>query len=90
MRESQSPRELKLREGDELKLVYPQADAEPDRYEDLDFSYFYLQPMDGPDRERNTDLAIRTVWIIPAGDSASKRTVHRVRCLVASISQELP
>jgi 7-carboxy-7-deazaguanine synthase len=51
--------ELKLREGDELKLVYPQEDGEPEKYEDLDFSYFYLQPMDGPDRERNTELAIR-------------------------------
>jgi 7-carboxy-7-deazaguanine synthase (Cx14CxxC type) len=51
--------ELKLRDGDELKLVYPQEGGEPERYEDLDFNYFYLQPMDGPDREMNTELAIR-------------------------------
>lgn len=51
--------ELKLREGDELKLVYPQEDGEPERYEDLDFNYFYLQPMDGPDRERNIGLVVR-------------------------------
>jgi 7-carboxy-7-deazaguanine synthase (Cx14CxxC type) len=50
--------ELRLREGDELKLVYPQDGGEPEKYEDLDFNYFYLQPMDGPDRERNTALAI--------------------------------
>jgi len=42
--------------GDELKLVYPQAGAEPERYASLDFRHFFLQPMDGPDRERNTAL----------------------------------
>lgn len=45
--------------GDELKLIYPQAGAEPERYEGLDFAYFFLQPMDGPERERNTRLAVR-------------------------------
>jgi 7-carboxy-7-deazaguanine synthase len=44
-------------EGDELKLVFPQAGADPERYEQLDFSHFYLQPMDGPELERNTELA---------------------------------
>lgn len=50
---------LVLTRGDELKLIYPQAGAEPERYRDLDFDHFFLQPMDGPDLERNTDLAIR-------------------------------
>ncbi|MFQ5765753.1 MAG: 7-carboxy-7-deazaguanine synthase [Rhodospirillales bacterium] len=40
--------------GDELKLVYPQAGAEPDRYEDLEFHHFLLQPMDGEARAENT------------------------------------
>jgi 7-carboxy-7-deazaguanine synthase (Cx14CxxC type) len=46
--------------GDELKLVYPQAEPEaaPERFEHLEFSNFLLQPMDGPDRERNTRAAI--------------------------------
>jgi len=44
--------------GDELKLVYPQEGGAPDRYDDLAFSHFYLQPMDGPHRERNTKLAM--------------------------------
>lgn len=44
--------------GDELKLVFPQPGAEPDRFEDFDFSHFYLQPMDGPDTARNTALAL--------------------------------
>jgi 7-carboxy-7-deazaguanine synthase len=44
--------------GDELKLVFPQAGAEPERFERLDFAHFFLQPMDGPERARNTELAI--------------------------------
>jgi 7-carboxy-7-deazaguanine synthase len=47
-----------LTRGDELKLVYPQTDGDPARYADLEFTHFFLQPMDGPDRERNTQLAI--------------------------------
>lgn len=50
---------LVLTSGDELKLVYPQAGAEPEQFERLSFRYFSLQPMDGPERERNTELAIR-------------------------------
>jgi 7-carboxy-7-deazaguanine synthase (Cx14CxxC type) len=44
--------------GDELKLVYPQEGGPPERYRDLGFRHFFLQPMDGPDRERNTRLAL--------------------------------
>ncbi len=50
--------ELILRSGHELKLVFPQCGAEPERYEMLDFQYFFLQPMDSPDRERNTRLVV--------------------------------
>jgi 7-carboxy-7-deazaguanine synthase len=49
---------LVLTRGDELKLVYPQAGAEPERYEGLAFDHFFLQPMDGPQRVRNTRLAV--------------------------------
>ena len=49
---------LKLLGGDELKLVYPQAGAEPEYYEQLAFRHFFLQPMDGPRKARNTQLAI--------------------------------
>jgi 7-carboxy-7-deazaguanine synthase (Cx14CxxC type) len=45
--------------GDELKLVYPQTDAPPERFESLAFAHYFLQPMDGPERERNTQLAAR-------------------------------
>jgi 7-carboxy-7-deazaguanine synthase (Cx14CxxC type) len=51
--------ELVLRNGNELKLVFPQVGAEPEKFEGLDFQYFFLQPMDGPDRERNTQLVIK-------------------------------
>jgi 7-carboxy-7-deazaguanine synthase (Cx14CxxC type) len=51
--------ELKLTRGNELKLVYPQADAPPDRFARLAFDHFFLQPMDGPDREANTQAAIQ-------------------------------
>jgi len=44
--------------GDELKLVYPQADAEPARYHGLDFTHFFLQPMDGPGQAANTRAAL--------------------------------
>jgi 7-carboxy-7-deazaguanine synthase (Cx14CxxC type) len=47
-----------LTHGDELKLVYPQADALPEQFEHLDFGRFFLQPMDGPDQVRNTQLAV--------------------------------
>ena len=51
--------EQKLLRGDELKLVYPQAGAEPERYDGLDFRHFFLQPMDGKSREANTEAATR-------------------------------
>ena len=51
--------DLVLRAGHELKLVFPQAGAEPTRFAHLDFHHFFLQPMDGPERERNTQLALR-------------------------------
>ena len=50
--------ELVLRSGDELKLIFPQENASPEVYEHLDFRYFFLQPMDGAERERNTRLAL--------------------------------
>ena len=45
--------------GDEIKLVFPQTGAEPDRFEGLEFRHFFLQPMDGPAREANTRAALR-------------------------------
>lgn len=50
--------ELKQLSGHELKLVYPQDKAMPERFENLEFAYFMLQPMDGPDTVRNTEACI--------------------------------
>ncbi|WP_027581295.1 7-carboxy-7-deazaguanine synthase [Bradyrhizobium sp. Ai1a-2] len=50
--------ELVVRKGNELKLVYPQQDAAPERFVDLDFERFSLQPMDGPDAIQNTARAV--------------------------------
>ena len=50
--------DLVVRTGDEIKLVFPQAGAEPERFERLDFRHFFLQPMDGPARQANTEAAL--------------------------------
>ncbi|MGH7664442.1 MAG: 7-carboxy-7-deazaguanine synthase [Gemmatimonadaceae bacterium] len=50
--------ELVLRSGDELKLVFPQENADPERYATLDFRHFFLQPMDGPGIDENTRAAV--------------------------------
>lgn len=49
---------LAVTAGDELKLVFPQADAPPERFEGLAFKHFFLQPMDGPNRDKNTQAAV--------------------------------
>ena len=51
---------LVLARGQELKLVYPQRqpEAQPERFAELPFEHFYLQPMDGPDLAENTRRAI--------------------------------
>jgi 7-carboxy-7-deazaguanine synthase (Cx14CxxC type) len=48
---------LKVKRGNELKLVYPQA-VPPSAYESLPFEHFLLQPMDGPDVVANTERAV--------------------------------
>lgn len=48
---------LKITKGDELKLVFPQTKAQPERFETLAFRHFYLQPMDGPGVDENTKAA---------------------------------
>lgn len=50
--------ELRQVSGDELKLVYPQAGAPPEMFEDYDFGWLYLQPMDGPQLAENTRRAV--------------------------------
>jgi 7-carboxy-7-deazaguanine synthase (Cx14CxxC type) len=49
--------EFVLKTGNELKLIYPQAGAEPEKYSGLPFAHFFLQPMDSPARAANTAAA---------------------------------
>jgi 7-carboxy-7-deazaguanine synthase (Cx14CxxC type) len=51
--------DLALQAGHELKLIFPQVGADPQQFEHLDFRHFFLQPMDGPDRERHTQLTVQ-------------------------------
>ncbi len=50
---------LVLTRGHELKLVYPQLDAPPERFAGMAFKYFYLQPMDGPSVAANTQATVQ-------------------------------
>jgi 7-carboxy-7-deazaguanine synthase (Cx14CxxC type) len=50
--------DLVLREGDELKVVWPQEDLDLEQLERLTFEHLFLQPMDGPELERNTKLVV--------------------------------
>jgi 7-carboxy-7-deazaguanine synthase (Cx14CxxC type) len=47
-----------LTQGHELKLVYPQLGVDPAQFATLHFEYFFLQPLDGPARERHTQAAV--------------------------------
>ena len=57
---------LVLTSGDELKLVYPQDLAPPERFEGLGFRHLLLQPMDGPDLPANTEAAVAYCLAHPA------------------------
>lgn len=52
--------ELKVRCGDELKLVFPQLElqASPTALSQLDFTHFYLQPLDDPSQAENTSRCV--------------------------------
>lgn len=50
--------DLVLDHGDELKVVVPQPGLDLEALEDLAFAHRFVQPMDGPDRAANTELAI--------------------------------
>ena len=52
--------EVLQRHGDELKLVYPQVEveAQPERFAELEFTHYFLQPLDGSRIRENTRAAI--------------------------------
>ncbi|KCZ45637.1 MULTISPECIES: 7-carboxy-7-deazaguanine synthase [unclassified Hyphomonas] len=51
--------DLVLKKGNELKLVYPQdePEAQPERFTELDFQHFFLQPKDNSEAARNVQVA---------------------------------
>ena len=51
--------ELVQTRGDELKLVFPQEGVDPQQFEHLEFTHFFLQPLDDAERDRNTLLAVQ-------------------------------
>ncbi|OZI35833.1 7-carboxy-7-deazaguanine synthase [Bordetella genomosp. 1] len=51
--------QIVLQRGNELKLVYPQREAPPERFAGLDFEHFFLQPMDSPQRLAHTEAAVQ-------------------------------
>lgn len=58
--------EIKQTSGNELKLVYPQAGLEPERFTGLQFEHFFLQPMDSHSLLANTKAAITYCQTHPA------------------------
>ena len=54
------------REGHELKLVWPQPAFDLDELEAAAFTHRYLQPMDNPERQRNTQACIQLCLERPA------------------------
>ena len=51
--------EIKLRSGSEIKVVYPQEDLDPEKFSDLDFENFFIQPMDSKELESNVAKSIK-------------------------------
>lgn len=57
--------EFVARQGDELKLVFPQPSLMPDQLGTTDFTHYYLQPMDGPNVRENTAQAVKYAMAHP-------------------------
>ena len=51
--------ELVVKEGNELKVVFPQLGQNLDDFLDLSFDHLFLQPMDGNDGQENTVKTIQ-------------------------------
>lgn len=50
--------DIAVKSGNEIKIVYPQEGIDPEEFEDWDFEHFFIQPMDSPQLEYNTQRAI--------------------------------
>jgi 7-carboxy-7-deazaguanine synthase len=54
------------RAGHELKVVWPQTSFDLAELEAADFTHRYLQPMDNPQRQQNTETCIQLCMVRPA------------------------
>ena len=50
--------EIKLKKGNEIKVIFPQESLDPEKFSLLDFSEFYLQPMDSNKYHENLNATI--------------------------------
>ena len=51
--------DIVVKEGHEIKIVYPQAGIDPLDFKDWDFQFKYIQPMDSELSEENTKASIK-------------------------------
>jgi 7-carboxy-7-deazaguanine synthase len=50
--------EIKLKKGNEIKVIFPQESLDPEKFSLFDFSEFYLQPMDSNEYQENLNATI--------------------------------
>ncbi|MBT8191401.1 MAG: 7-carboxy-7-deazaguanine synthase [Saprospiraceae bacterium] len=50
--------DIVINSGNEIKIIYPQKGIDPLDFKEYDFEFFYIQPMDNPDRDKNTKACI--------------------------------
>lgn len=50
--------EIKLKKGNEIKIIFPQESLDPEKFSLFDFSEFYLQPMDSNKYQENLNATI--------------------------------
>ena len=50
--------EIKLKKGNEIKVIFPQESLDPEKFSVFDFSEFYLQPMDSNKYQENLNATI--------------------------------
>ena len=50
--------EIKLKKGNEIKVIFPQESLDPEKFSLFDFSEFYLQPRDSNEYQENLNATI--------------------------------
>jgi len=53
--------EIVVKQGHELKIVFPQEEIQPDDFASYNFQHFYVQPMDSPTKDENLKASIQFV-----------------------------